>query len=201
MNQKASYEITITEKLRQLQAPDMRDAIWGRIQEQLDNDMPDDDNPDTPDTPDKGGWRSMAWKVGPLAVIVAIITIFFINKNNRSSQPNDQQGQPVNRGPVTPVNTTSGSPPSPGNKINGRSPIENKAANTPLQGSDSLYKQPLIDPPVVDTSTKLNFTNAAVQQSSQSPPVKQETIPKRSRGVKGISDKDYHITLKKDSVP
>jgi hypothetical protein len=200
MNQKASYEITITEKLRQLQAPDMRDAIWGRIQEQLDNDMPDDDNPDTPDTPDKGGWRSMAWKVGPFAVIVAIITIFFINKSNRSTQSNKTQKQPVNTETVTPVNTTSGSPPSSGNKTNGRSSIENKTANTPVQGSDSLFDQPLINAPLPDTSNKPILTNPAVQQSSQSPPVKQETIPKRSRGVKGISDKDYHITLKKDSV-
>ena len=43
MNNKQAYEITITSKLEALPLPDMEDAIWSRIEAQLDIDLPTDD--------------------------------------------------------------------------------------------------------------------------------------------------------------
>lgn len=204
MNQKATYEITITDKLRQLQVPDMRDAIWNRIEQQLDLDMPEDDNPDdTPDSPKNGGWRKTGWKVGPFAVIVAIVTIFFINKNNNTKPNNTDQSQPVNTQTVTPQTNDPTSPPA--TRINPKTgkvePVT--IGNTPVTASDSVFdQQPIINIPVIDTSNNAPVIKQPVVKQSAQPPPRQDSVPpKKSRGVKGINDKDYHITLKKDSVP
>jgi hypothetical protein len=205
MNQKATYEITITEKLRQLQVPDMRDAIWSRIEQQLDLDMPEDDNhDDTPDSPKNGGWRKSGWKVGPFAVIVAIVTIFFINKSNNTKPKNTNQDQPANTQTVSPQSNDPTSPPTTRiNPVTGKpEPVINNG-NTPAPASDSVFNdQPLINNTIIDTTTKSPIINQPVVQQSAQPPPKQDFVPpKKPRGVKGINDKDYHITLKKDSVP
>jgi len=203
MNQKATYEITITEKLRQLQVPDMRDAIWNRIEQQLDLDMPEDDEPNTPDSPNSGGWRKTGWKVGPFAVIVAIITIFFINKNNRSNQNIKSDNTPAKTETVSPQTNDPTSPSSAkNNSPTGTNQPVNNDGHTPVNGSDSMFNQPIIFNQPPDSTTKLPLFNPPLVQQSAQPPPKQDSIPKKkSRGVPGIKDQDYHITLKKDSVP
>ncbi len=200
MNQKATYEIAITEKLRQLPVPDMRDAIWSRIEQQLDLDMPEDDEPESPDSPNNSSWRKTGWKVGPFAVIVAIITLFFINQNNRSNPNNTSDRTPIKTETVSPQTNDPTSPPSTKNTVN-TPPVVNNGS-TPVNGSDSVFNQPMIFNQPLDSSVNLPvFIPPVVQNSSQSPP-KQDSVPnKKPRGVTGIKDQDYHITLKKDSVP
>ena len=43
MRNKETYELTITSKLEALPLPNLEDAIWSRIEAQLDIDLPTDD--------------------------------------------------------------------------------------------------------------------------------------------------------------
>src|SRR5215203_5122305 len=92
MHQKAGYEITITEKLEQLSVPDMVDAIWARIETQLDIDMPPDEGPsEPPATPRSGGW------IGTIFIAAIVAIIYFTNVKNN----NDNNNLPVI--PATPA--------------------------------------------------------------------------------------------------
>ena len=54
MNERKAYEQTIKGKLEAIPLPDMEDAIWARIETQLDIDMPTDDgggNAPSPNNP------------------------------------------------------------------------------------------------------------------------------------------------------
>lgn len=202
MNQKAPYELTITEKLGQLQVPDMRDAIWSRIETQLDLDMPEqNDGPEDPNGPDAGKWKATAWKLGPIAVLVAVITIFFIQqkskKQTHSTTPSTEQ--------TTTPNPANNNGPPPGNK---QQPGPLQPNHIPVNRNDSAFTTP-VKPILADTTAgvhvRLKDPEPQLQHQVQAPPAvsqqKTDSTVKKSRGVKGISDKDYHITLKKDSIP
>ena len=99
MNQKTAYEQIITGKLHALPVPDMADAIWARIETQLDLDMPQTDPPPTnpPGTPSGGiilGGISIVF-------VIALITYLFFKKetNNQptSSQPANTTNTPYQK--------------------------------------------------------------------------------------------------------
>ena len=85
MNQKKAYEQTIAVKLEAIPLPDMADAIWARIENQLDIDMPTDDGGgnSTPDAPSGFGWIG-----GSVLFVfaVALVSFFIINNNNKNKQ-------------------------------------------------------------------------------------------------------------------
>jgi len=205
MNQKAIYEVTITEKLGQLQVPDMRDAIWSRIETQLDIDMPEDNGPDSPDSPDISKWRAASFKFGAFAIVVALVTVFFINKN-RAKQKRNNKSVPATEQVTTSPQTNPVSP--PGTKPNTTpAPDTNNGTNIPPTRNDSpFYDRPVQAPLVIDTNShRGNVVTPSLQVPPQTilnpPPLKQDTVQKKSRGVKGIKNQDYHISLKKDSLP
>ncbi|HEX2606857.1 MAG TPA: hypothetical protein VHK91_05735, partial [Flavisolibacter sp.] len=82
MHPKQAYEQTITSKLEALPVPDMADAIWARIEAQLDLDMPTDDGGGNPSSPSGGGW---AGKASLFAVIAAIVIVYFLR--SRTEHP------------------------------------------------------------------------------------------------------------------
>ncbi len=89
MNQLKAYEITIKGKLEAIPLPDMEDAIWARIEAQLDTDMPTDDGNNGPfDSP------SGPWILGSsiLAFLLTLITLYYTQKNpdNSSAGPENQ---------------------------------------------------------------------------------------------------------------
>src|SRR5215213_10042078 len=86
MNQKTTYEVTITSKLDQLPIPDLREAIWARIEGELDTDMPDDDGGDTPPSSPRGG---KAWQYALPSLVVIIVTLFLIRPNQQNSKPDN----------------------------------------------------------------------------------------------------------------
>jgi hypothetical protein len=89
MNERLKYEQLIGGKLQGLPVPDMADAIWSRIEAQLDIDLPTDDGGGgSPLTPPSGptiiGW-------GLSVFIIAVVTAFFLFKNKPEKNINSKQ--------------------------------------------------------------------------------------------------------------
>lgn len=200
MNQRAQQEILIAEKLEQLSIPDMVDAIWSRIENQLDIDLPTDEGPggpDAPSTPGKGAWVKPGIFLFVTAFFLAIYFInnkkdtnsnsipvetekpVFISPDQKEAGPPGIQGVGGQRSLQTDPNgqlipfTDSGAADSPG-------PIDNlQTDSNPLPVNDD---SPVISLPPVDV-------------------IKPDTGKKKSRGVKGINPGDYKVVpSKKDSA-
>ncbi|ULQ52711.1 hypothetical protein [Flavihumibacter fluvii] len=201
MNKKQPYELTITEKLEQLTVPDMVDAIWARIETQLDIDMPTDDGPpEPPTTPTTGPgkWISAVF-------FIALITILFTQFYNRQKNKDISIDQPVINIPNTPVgNDPKPLNNSPGNISGGKKAVKNnKGGPALLSDPDSTTVNNAVPE---NTVVVVDDSNRAVQPNTGSdigPPAalenKGDSIKKKSRGVKGINDGDYRIVPKKDS--
>lgn len=203
MDQKTTYEQLITEKLEGMPVPDMADAIWARIETQLDLDMPTDDggSDPAPDAPSGSGWVGGA---GLFAFVVALVTLFIINKNHKKKEP-----------VIPSTNTTQ--------KINDVQNSKAEVAPDSLKQVDWRPQAVIPENPVNPTlipqdDTRKEDTIAIVPQAvliqpfvpdtihtitTMTPPkVNQDTVkPKKSRGVPNITDNDYRIVpVKKDSA-
>ena len=93
MNQLKAYEITIKGKLEAIPLPDMEDAIWARIEAQLDTDMPEDDGNSGPfDSP------TGPWILGSLilAFLLTLLTLYYTQKNpDNSSAGTESQNNTI----------------------------------------------------------------------------------------------------------
>ncbi len=185
MDQKAAYEITITEKLEQLNVPDMVDAIWARIESQLDIDMPPDDAPAGGQSPSGGG----SWRIAGMIVFVAalVATLYFTNRKPTNNNP-----EKVIESPATisnPDNTLDKPPPRT------ITPVRQFA---PVTDQDALTNSPLLVDSSIDRAPDQQLIMAP-----DSPPVAPpiffpgDTAGKKRRGVQGITDDDYRIVPKK----
>lgn len=201
MNQKATYELTITEKLEQLTAPDMVDAIWARIEAQLDIDLPTDDGPSNPTpapTTGPGKWLNR----GFMLAAVAVVLIYFFNNRKQTTTSNDQ---PTISTPVTTPNNNDNPVRnnSPGT-TNTIAPVTN--TTVPANSStglpvDSNSIAPVTLPVQQPDSNKVTTNAAPVFTPPVVSPPKTNApdSTKKGRGVKGITDADYKIVPKKDS--
>lgn len=203
MNQKTTYEITIADKLGQLHAPDMREAIWSRIEAELDLDLPGDDNPSGPEQPKSPDWTSFTRRFGTFAVIVAVVTVFFINKQQDKPAIN-RDDSPAAIETIQPAPGSGESPPGePAAGTAGPRQEVNSSEASPTPVSDSFINIAADQPAIFnDTTTPAPLVSTPPEkQPVIIPPIKQDTVPKKSKGFKGITDSDYRISLKKDSVP
>jgi hypothetical protein len=199
MDQRTAYELTITEKLRQLPVPDMQDAIWSRIEAQLDIDMPTDDGGGSagPQSPD---WKNLLGRIGPFAVVVAVVTIFLINRSSRKNRPVQQRNQFPTTQTATPSNNPSTAPPGRNRSAPATYPATPNSNPGPAVQSpgDSVSAPPVTFtlPPVGDS-----VLQSPVLVQTPPPPVKADSVAKKKpRGVTGITDGDYRIVPKKDSI-
>lgn len=198
MNQKATYEITITEKLEQLTVPDMVDAIWSRIETQLDIDLPSDEGPSsTPSNPVMGGGKWIA-PVLIIAVSAFFATLLFTNKKNP-----DPGRQDVNESPgiIVPDNTNTSNSTAPPNTIifPGVKRQRDSFANL-ASLSDSTIGNAGIQLPAPDSTQVTIIDNNPVFNAPlvNNPP---DSNKKKGRGVKGITDDDYRVVpARKDSI-
>jgi hypothetical protein len=194
MIKKQTYEVTITSKLEALPIPDIADAIWSRIEAQLDIDLPTNDgggnNP--PSGPTGFGWYGGA---GLIVIAAAIITFFSVKK--------DDQRTEIRVDSVNPSKVDS-------TEIRALAPVKNP-------DSKPTTTAPL-DIGIVDSSIVVPTDSAIFVQEPALPPIKdsvvlandqpknyslsKDSIPaKKSRGVSGITDSDYRIVPKrKDST-
>jgi hypothetical protein len=203
MNQKATYELTITEKLEQLTAPGMVDTIWARIEAQLDIDLPTDDGPaNPPATPTSGSGKWL--NRGFIIAAVAIVLIYLFNNRKQTIAPDDQPT----------INAPASNPTNNENPVRNNSPGTNNT-NAP-QNNTSGVNTSIPNTVNVDTAT-IAPNMGPVQFVPDSNAVQTNTLPvvtpplvtqqknpptdttKKGRGVKGITDADYKIVPKKDT--
>ncbi len=207
MDSKTSYEILIAEKARQLPVPDMADAIWASIEQQLDaGNTPDaEDAPVSQKLPGKGfsGIGKLWLIIVAAVVLIAIIVIWKKagNKKNaikKTGEPVMEKGQKVQekRPDSSAINYPAGerqtqSLPARNDK---KIPV-NAGIDSALFVKDSIIPQPVAAPakdPLVINSKDVQVPDSV---GAKQPP------PKKSRGVKGISESDYKIiSIKKDSA-
>lgn len=195
MDQKAVYEITIAEKLEQLSVPDVADAIWARIETQLDIDMPTDDGPSGGNSPAGGGFWNMAGIILFIAALIA--TIYFTNKKN----PANNTDNTIDNSPAILTN--------PGTRIDKPPPLPVAA---PRQSSNTAGQNTVPPPQVAADSANNAIDNQAIiptvdsridSVANTAPLVisTTDTTDKKRRGVKGITDNDYRIVPeRKDSA-
>lgn len=207
MNQLTTYEQLIADKLQQLPVPDMADAIWARIEQRLDVEMPED-----PSGPSSSGNHSLPGFQFPghiilycfLAALVSVI--FYLNRPGQASADLPiSSSDNINASSV--VNDDQKAPAPPERQ---RETIYKERADIPVdmfKESEVAEKAwPVSENPITETKA----TEMPVKQELS--PIKeiqvlpkvvplQDSIPKKSRGVKGISSNDYRITpVKKDSL-
>ncbi|HEX5652739.1 MAG TPA: hypothetical protein VFX58_06680 [Chitinophagaceae bacterium] len=198
MNQKALYEMTITEKLEQLTVPDMVDAIWSRIETQLDIDLPADEGPAEPPSSPPAGGGSWILPAFIIAVTAFVGTLYFTNRNNPAVS-NDKT--PIRESPSIsdPAGNNNGAA-QPGTVILPRpkQPGENTSQGLPLFDSVPAKAGSGVLLPVADSNANTGGGTVI------SPPLvsdQPDSNKKKSRGVKGITDDDYRVVpAKKDST-
>ena len=199
MNQKTTYEILIGEQLQHLPVPDMADAIWSRIEAQLDIEMPGDSG-DT-NSPGNGGG---SFPIGNLLLVfvAALVTVYFVIRPNQKDAdiefiPTDSEQQIA-----TPEKNDEGGPPVNNALQPARSlPLQNDLTSNPLIPADSagiLNFFPILLQP--NDSSQQN--GIVITPQLQQPPVDtSKPQPKKSKGVTGITNDDYRIVpAKKDST-
>ena len=206
MNQKATYEITITEKLGQVTIPDMSEMIWSRIEAELDLDPGDIDGGDTPSpgTPPAG---IIFGGVGLL--FIAALFLYFLNSNT-TDKDNSNHVPPTERSNTqTTIGINPAGSDSTGNQpaqLNGslkQTPgitTDDQTQDDSTNSNGEFTKGPITIPSAIDSS--LQTVNAdPVAGISNPPPVRKDSLPPRkNRGVTGISSGDYKIVPKKDST-
>lgn len=201
MNKKATYEITITEKLGQLPLPELEDAIWTRIENSLDLEMPTDDGPGG----DGGGPVKPSGGQFPLyfglsAFLLALISFYFLSQNKplppfntpATSTPikeTIQPDKPPDRETVpytTPVLQTP-----PGYSKAKLSPPFEDSVENPLENNTGA-----LPPPEEIVTTRTAAPPAVLPSADTLAPQK-----KKGKGVTGLTDNDYRIVpAKRDST-
>lgn len=198
MNLKTAYEEIITGKLDALPVPDMADAIWKRIEAQLDLDMPTDEGPGTPPAPKPRGWVPGK---GFIVFVAAVITSFLIYFNQQKSKKNPLPVSIQDSGNIRPL------PASPVIQEPDRS-TEVKNNSSPIRSSDNTTKEagpiPAPLPAAIDSSRIIDSAGSVqlpkLNNSVIPTQVQKDSIPvKKGRGVQGISEGDYRIVPKRDS--
>jgi hypothetical protein len=193
MDQRLKYEETISSKLAALPLPDMADAIWSRIETQLDIDMPTDDGPSGNNGPQSPMPRIIIGG-SVFIIIIAFISIFLFpkNKSQNQLQIQDSPSPEISNGQIIKP---------PGEQKNNSQLLINQVK----QPGNAL-------PVVLNNIADSSFANQIVDSNKVLPNIlAQNPLPdlpktvdsvqqgKKKRGVSGITDNDYRIVPKKDS--
>lgn len=195
MDQKAAYELTITEKLELLTVPDMVDAIWARIETQLDIDMPPDDGPMNPPATPPSGTGSWNGVIVTIFIAALVAIIYYTNKKTNTTN-NNQAISPDKTTIISSPDNASEKPPPPRTvlPLPRQTPSDTIATLPTLPDKDSVN--------TVGDGGGITIPDSVVSKPSltTAPDIPQvDTSKKKGRGVKGISDTDYRITpVKKD---
>lgn len=207
MNQLTTYEQLIADKLQQLPVPDMADAIWARIEQRLDVEMPED-----PSGPFSSGNHSLPGFQFPghiilycfLAALVSVI--FYLNRPGQASADLPISSSD-NINPSSVVNDDQKAPAPPERQ---QETIYKERANIPV---DMFKEREVVEkewPVSENPITEIKTTEIPAKQETS--PIsetilakkvitQQDTIPKKKRGVIGITSSDYRIApVRKDSL-
>ena len=197
MNQKLTYEQTITGKLEVIPIPDMEADIWKRIELQLDIDMPIDGGIDTSQPPrfPKPG----PLMLGAVSIIFLTALLFFSIIKNKDHTTTTKISNPITAPFIVPKQEDHGS--TPLEKKGQPSTSVRPGANPSTLPEDSnIYVQPTVILPdsnalIKDRGDVIIIPHAAARDDAEHP-------LKKKKGVPGLTDEDYRIEpKKKDSVP
>lgn len=197
MNEKTAYEQTIAARLQALPLPDMADAIWARIEAQLDIDMPPDNGTEGGNTPN---FPTGGFFLGGISLIVVAVLYLFFSQTKKPDTPQTFPSSTTTPVSTQPVTTPANGPPAL-NTTDNATPAGTNAgpANQPLQ-------TPVLDSNTVTTAAPpILIDSSVLRDAAPLPtalaPVKTDTVAavKKGRGVSGITNDDYRIVPKKDS--
>lgn len=193
MDERLRYEQLIGEKLQSLPAPDMRDAIWARIKTQLDLDMPTDDGEGGSSSQSPTGPKIIGW--GLSVVIIALITSFFISKNQPKTNP--YKNNPGTTEKVLSPSIQNNSPPlQKDNSIkNTNNHTVNQNASQKVVNDSAMQKSVVNNTLLADDSVRSNGPLPTISLSS--PTIVDTSLKvEKGKGVRGLSDSDYRIVPK-----
>jgi hypothetical protein len=184
MNPLKAYEITIKGKLEAIPLPDMEDAIWARIEAQLDTDMPTDDGNGGPfDSP------SGPWILGSsiLAFLLTILTLYYTQKNpdnysaGTESQNNPTQNSDQTDGAGPPGSNAEIQPVSPGNSTGDLRVKETNSSQQNLQpglnGQQSFVPGNNLQENPTQENGLQNLPGSNLQQNLPGSNVQQNPVP------------------------
>lgn len=192
MSNPTTYEILIAEKLQELAVPDQATAIWEKIEQHLNIEMP------IGSSPGGAGGGYFNWWMGGTGLFSLLVglTAYLIVTNQKIDK-----GRSIHS---TPVLIKPGILPS----------VSHEAANINWPGLKSTKVLQSADPQSVQIDQKVS-SQAAAADSLAYIPVEEALEPititpsiidtaivkKKPRGVRGISDADYRIVpARKDSM-
>lgn len=211
MNPISPYEQLLADKVLQVPVPDMADAIWATIELELDNGTPGDDGGNPPSSPKGGGFpapRLFSYFAGTIIIGAALFTFILTDNKKETTTNTPSPGQTI-----SPKNTQQDIVIDSNNVL----PARDKPASVlfdPFVKNDTNVISNPFRPSISFVDSLLNQQVNRIQRDS----VENKTIPlvnlagkpdsvtidkgipKKPRGVKGITDDDYKIrTEKKDS--
>ena len=207
MNTTTPYEKLIAAKLDHVPVPDMADSIWARIEMQLhvDANTPDNTSDNTPDntsTPKKAtkfsgkGWYGFA---GATTVAIAVSLWWFTSHKDHT---------PEKTIPVQPVPTIE-IPVTVPDSISDK-PVEKKPIVPVHRKKDSVSIIDILPPvPAFDSTTRQVLPPAkpdsqAVERYRAHIPIVDSVgtrPPKKGKGVKGITEDDYRLSVDSTHKP
>ncbi len=205
MNQPTTYEQLIAAKLQELSAPAKIDAIWARIEHQLDVEMPiDESGPTDIGTSSNPGFYFPGSKF-LYVFLAAVAGLYFLTRpfaiQNESSetdvQPSYQTMDSLNT--VKEPNKVSDSEAIFSDKAD--MPVSEKTItedSMPVTSEQEPMQVPTKEPePIHQLSAPI--VNSEIKKPLVTMPTTDST-PRKGRGVKGINISDYKIApVKKDS--
>lgn len=207
MNQPTTYEQLIAAKLQELSAPAKIDAIWARIEQQLDVEMPTDESGSTDTGASSHPGFFFPGNKFLYIFLAAIAGIYLLTRpyaiQTEASEINAQQ-------PFEIMDST----------IEVKAPIKNSDSDVIFTDKADM---PVNDPGTPNDSTITPIAESVPNEvvtkepepSTPSPvstvinetkklpsPIITDTISKKGKGVKGINLSDYKIApVKKDNQP
>lgn len=209
MNQPTTYEQLIAVKLQELSAPAKIDAIWARIEQQLDVEMPTDESGSTDAGASSNPGFFFPGNQFLYIFLAAVAGIYFLTRpyaiQNEVSETNHQQSYEI-KDSVNNVSDLIKKSDSeviftdkadrvvldktlPNDSVTVISE-ESTPSTVEKKGSDPIMQSP------APVSIPVNETKKLPT------PIITDTTIKKGRGVKGINSSDYKIApVKKDNQP
>lgn len=208
MNNLTTYEQLIADKLQQLPVPDMADAIWARIEQRLNVEMPLEDGGNNTGSSSLPGFQFPGKGIVFLFLAALVSVLFYLNRPTKQIQNNHTPSNTNTiRIPVQDIYKTLEEKP----RVQPAESMYTDKADLPIAYSkeDSFDTQ---TPPESTESISIINDKASLPKPAPvitiGPPImpknltpKQDSGTKKGRGVKGIGTDDYRIVpVKKDSL-
>jgi hypothetical protein len=203
VNKRTSYEIAIAKKTEQCPVPDIADAIWSSIKNQLDKHSEDPDKDGNKEAQSGSqrefiSFRNLLYFFAATIVVITIIIVALLLFNKEEG--------PSKNTPAPPKNIPQSSPQKQDGRYSDSATIKrSKPPYSPSIKNSTVSIDSILM--IGDAEKNLPIINVpgsdSVLNQVLTPPDSLSKLPviKKPHGVKGITNDDYKIiSSKKDSV-